>query len=73
MPKAYIHLYNQCSTNLKKDLEAATSVAQVESKKDPIGLLKLIQGVCCSYDSDVSQLSVQYKYVPWARPTKVRR
>jgi len=51
MPKAYIHLYNQCSTNLKNDLKAATSFAQVESKKDPIGLLKLIQGLCCSYDS----------------------
>ena len=51
MPKAYIHLYNQCSTNLKNDLEAATAFAQVESNKDPIGLLKLIQGLCCSYDS----------------------
>ena len=30
MPKAYIHLYNQCSTNLKNDLKAATSFAQVE-------------------------------------------
>ena len=45
MPKAYIHLYNQCLTNLKNDLEAATSFAQVESTKDPIGLLKLIQGL----------------------------
>ncbi len=51
MPKAYIHLYNQCSTNLKNDLEAVTAFAQVESTKDPIGLLKLIQGLCCSYDS----------------------
>jgi hypothetical protein len=40
MPKAYIHLYNQCSTNLKNDLEAATAFAQVELAKDPIGLLK---------------------------------
>ena len=51
MPKAYIHLYNQYSTNLKNDLEAATAFAQVESAKDSIGLLKLIQGLCCSYDS----------------------
>jgi hypothetical protein len=51
MPKAYIHLYNQCSTNLKNDLEASDAFAQVESSKDPIGLLKLIQGLCCSYDS----------------------
>jgi len=51
MPKAYIHLYNQCSTNLKNDLETATAFTQVKSAKDPIGLLKLIQGLCCSYDS----------------------
>jgi hypothetical protein len=51
MPKAYIHLYNQCSMNLKNDLEAATAFSQVESAKGPIGLLKLIQGLCHSYDS----------------------
>jgi hypothetical protein len=51
MPKAYINLYNQCLTNLKNDLEAATAFTQVELTKDPIGLLKLIQGLCCSYNS----------------------
>ena len=51
MPKAYIHLYNQCSTYLKNDLEASTAFPQVETSKDAIGLLKLIQGLCCSYDS----------------------
>ena len=51
MPKAYIHLYNQCSTNLKNDLEASTAFPHVEASKDAIGLLKLIQGLCCSYDS----------------------
>jgi hypothetical protein len=51
MPKAYIHLYNQCSTNLKNDLEASASFPQVEASKDAIGLLRLIQGLCCSYDS----------------------
>jgi hypothetical protein len=56
MPKAYIHLYNQCSTNLKNDLEAATTFAQVESAKDPIGLLKLIQGLCGSYDSKTQSI-----------------
>ena len=50
MPKAYIHLYNQCSTNLKNDLAASTAFPQVEASKDAIGLLKLIQGLCCSYD-----------------------
>ena len=51
MPKAYIHLYNQCSTNLKNDLEASAAFPAVEAAKDAIGLLKLIQGLCCSYDS----------------------
>ena len=51
MPKAYILLYNQCSTNLKNDLEASTAFPHVEASKDAIGLLKLIQGLCCSYDS----------------------
>ena len=50
MPKAYILLYNQCSTNLKNDLEASTAFPQVETSKDAIGLLKLIQGLYCSYD-----------------------
>ncbi len=51
MPKAYIHIYNQCSTNLKNDLEASSAFPTLESNKDPIGLLKLIHGLCCSYDS----------------------
>lgn len=51
MPKAYIHIYNQCSTNLKNDLETSAAFPTVESGKDPIGLLKIIQGLCCSYDS----------------------
>lgn len=50
MPKAYIHIYIQCSTNLKNDLEASTAFLMVESANDPIGLLKLIQGLCRSYE-----------------------
>ena len=42
IPKAYIHIYNQCSTNLKNDLMASAAFPQVKSTKDPIGLLKLI-------------------------------
>lgn len=51
MPKAYIYIYNQCSTNLKNDLETLSTFPIIEGAKDPIGLLKLIQGLCCSYDS----------------------
>jgi hypothetical protein len=58
MPKAYIHIYNQCSTNLKNDLEASSAFPNVEASKDPIGLLKLIQGLCCSYDSKTQSIMV---------------
>ena len=51
VPKAYIHIYNQCATTLKNDLETYAAFPTVESCKDPIGLLKIIQGLCCSYDS----------------------
>ena len=51
LPKAYIYIYNQCSTNLKNDLESSSAFPAIEAGKDPIGLLKLIQGLCCSYDS----------------------
>jgi hypothetical protein len=51
MPKAYIYIYNQCSTNLKNDLESSSAFPAIEAAKDPIGFLKLIQGLRCSYDS----------------------
>jgi len=51
MPKAYIHIYNQCLTSLTNDLEASTAFPSVKMTRDPIGLLKLIQGLCCSFDS----------------------
>jgi hypothetical protein len=51
MPKAYIYIYNQCSTNLKNYLETSSAFPTIEGAKDPISLLKLIQGLCCSYDS----------------------
>ena len=51
MPKAYIHIYNQCSTNLKNDLGTSSAYQAVDAVKDLIALLKLIQGLCCSYDS----------------------
>ena len=51
MPKAYIHIHNQCSTNLKNDLGTSSAYPTVDAAKDPIALLKLIQGLCCSYDS----------------------
>ena len=51
MPKAYIHIYNQCSTNLKNDLGTSSAWPAVNHSKNPVELLKLIQGLCCSFDS----------------------
>ena len=51
MPKAYIHIYNQCSTNLKNDLGTSSAYPKVNLAKNPVELLKLIQGLCCSFDS----------------------
>jgi hypothetical protein len=58
MPKAYIYIYNQCSTNLKNDLETSSTFPIIEGAKDPISLLKLIQGLCCSYDSKTQSVMV---------------
>ena len=51
MPKAYILIYNQCSTNLKNDLGTSSAYPKVNMSKNPVELLKLIQGLCCSFDS----------------------
>jgi hypothetical protein len=37
--------------NLKNDLGTSSAYQAVDAAKDPIALLKLIQGLCCSYDS----------------------
>jgi hypothetical protein len=50
MPKAFIHIYNQCSTNLKNDLGTSSAWPTVNQSKNPVELLKLIQGLCCSFD-----------------------
>ena len=51
MAKAYIIVYHQCSPSLKNDLEASDTFATIRSAQDVIGLLKLIQSLCCSYDA----------------------
>ena len=51
MAKAYIIVFHQCSPSLKKDLEASDTFAAIRSAQDVIGLLKLIQSLCCSYDA----------------------
>ncbi len=51
MTKAFIVNYHQCSPNLKNDLEASYTFANICSNQDVIGLLKLVQSLCCSYDA----------------------
>jgi hypothetical protein len=51
MAKAYIIVYHQCSPTLKNDLKASDTFATICSNQDVIGLLKLIQSLCCSYNA----------------------
>jgi hypothetical protein len=51
MAKAYIVIYHQCSPALKNDLEASDTFAAIRCDQDVIGLLCLIQSLCCSYDA----------------------
>jgi hypothetical protein len=51
MKKAYIIIYHQCSPNLKNNLKASGTFTNIHSNQDAIGLLKLVQSLCCSYDA----------------------
>jgi hypothetical protein len=51
MNKSYIIIFHQCTTSLKNDLKATDKFPAICTAQDPIGLLKLIQSLCCSYDS----------------------
>ncbi len=51
MAKAFIVMYHQCSPALKNNLEATSTFASIHGNQDVIGLLKLIQSLCCSYDT----------------------
>jgi hypothetical protein len=54
--KAYILIYNQCSTNLKNnDLGTLSAYPKINLSKNPVDLLKLIQGLCCSFDCKTSE------------------
>jgi hypothetical protein len=51
MAKAYIIIHNQFSPNLKNDLEASDLFPSIRQNQDVIMLLRLIQGLCCSYNA----------------------
>jgi hypothetical protein len=56
LAKAYIIVIQQCSLALRNDLNAEKTFPTVRSNQDPLALLKLIQGLCCSYDSKVQSV-----------------
>ena len=51
MAKVYIIVFHQCSPSLENDLEASNTFTAIRSAQDVIGLLKLVQSLCCSYDA----------------------
>ncbi len=51
MAKAYIIIFHQCSPLLKNNLEASDTFAAIRSAQAVIGLLKLVQSLCCLYDA----------------------
>ena len=56
MAKAYIIIYHQCSTHLKNELEASDVFPKIRADQDVIGLLRMIQGFCCSYDARIQSV-----------------
>jgi hypothetical protein len=56
MANAYIIIYHQCSPNLKNDLKASDLFPSIRQNQDVIGLLCLIQGLCCSYDTKIQSV-----------------
>jgi hypothetical protein len=56
MAKAYIIIYHQCSPKLKNDLKASDLFPSIRQNQDVIGLLCLIQGLCCSYDAKIQSV-----------------
>ncbi len=56
MAKAYIIICHQCSPNLKNDLEASDLFPSICQNQDAIALLRLIQGLCCSYDAKIQSV-----------------
>ncbi len=51
MAGAFIFIFHQCTPNLNNDIEAADTFPGIRVAQDPILLLKLIQSLCCSYDT----------------------
>ncbi len=58
MAKAYIVIVQQCSPTLQNKLKTDKTFSTVSSSQDSIALLKLIQGLGCSYDSEVQSVMV---------------
>ena len=65
MDKAYVIIINQCSPSLKAGLEASPSYPLIRQRQNPIDLLKLIQGLCCSYDSKTQSVMATVASHKW--------
>ena len=68
--KAYIIVFHQCFPSLKNDLKASDTFAAIRSAQDVIGLLKLVQSLCCSYDPKTIDncLSLLNRWQPFKHP-----
>ena len=58
MARAFILIFHQCTPNLKNDIEAADTFPAIRVAQDPIMPLKLIQSLCCSYDTKTKTQSI---------------
>jgi hypothetical protein len=56
MARALILIFHQCTSNLKNDIKAADTYPAIWVAQDPILLLKLIQSLCCSYDTKIQSI-----------------
>jgi hypothetical protein len=56
METAYIIIYNQCSATLKNDLKSTLTLSSIHQNHNVLGLLRLIQGLCCSYDAKIQSV-----------------
>ena len=56
MARAFILIFHQCTPNFNNDIKAADTFPAIRVAQDPIMLLKLIQSLCCSYDSKTQSI-----------------
>jgi hypothetical protein len=58
MACAYIIIFHQCTPSLKNKMKVSDVFPTICNQQGPIALLKLIQNLCCSYDSKMQSVMV---------------